>query len=109
MKIVGTAGDDILAQVSHDEIAVLLGFRSRHDEAFQKWMEPRRVFGRSGAPDLFGLEVQVGALGSYWNRVLHHEAEATKAAATLRALADLITTNLPSGILAPPPPPAKDD
>lgn len=102
MKIIGHTGGDYLAQLSEDEIAILLGFRGIHGEAYKTW---RRAHTRSGMEQLLeaGTTIEVHEIAKFWQAIQWKEDEAKKAAANLRALADLITTNLPSGIVPPAP------
>jgi hypothetical protein len=101
MKIIAHQGEDYLATVTQDEIALLLGFHSKYDDAFKAWL--RKKTNHQGNLAV-GTDVQVLKIGEFWNSVLHKEAEIGNAAKTMRALADLMTTSLPSGIVPPAPP-----
>jgi hypothetical protein len=101
MKIIGQTGSGFIAEVTEEEIAVALGFRGTYDDAFKAWAEKIKRGGR----DLpVGTVVQVKEISAFWHGLLYREEEAKKAAGTLRALADLITANMPSGIVPPAPP-----
>jgi hypothetical protein len=101
MKIIGQTGSGYIAEVTEDEIAVALGFRSTYDDAYRAWAAKIKLGGRE-LP--VGTVVQVKEISAFWQGIQYKEVEAQKAAGTLRALADLITTNMPSGIVLPAPP-----
>lgn len=104
MKVIGTTDGAYLAQITEDEIAILLGFRSTYDDGYKTW-KARATRSHSNSTLAVGTEVQVREISQFWTSLLWREEEATKAAETLRALASLISTNLPRGIVPPEPPP----
>lgn len=101
MKIIGQTGRDYIAQLTEEEIAILLGFPSVHNEGYRTW---KRGVARRDDQLEAGTDIQVREIAAFWLGIQYREAEATKCAATLRALADLITSNLPSGIVPPAQP-----
>lgn len=94
MKVLGTARKDhYLVEMTEHEIALCAGLSPYSDQ----W---EKLNGGKREPQ-GGLEIQVQPIAAWHRRILENENSAASAANTLRALADLITTNLPSVIIPP--------
>lgn len=94
MKIIASTGNGYIVEMTGDEIAVAAGFTSTWDSGWQ-------ALNRGKRDPVVGTEIKIGAAYSYHNKVLQHQREASSAANTLRALADLIGGALPDVVIPP--------
>jgi hypothetical protein len=99
MKILATTGNGYIVEMTGNEVACAAGFHSIHDSGWEACNRGKR-------DPVVGTEIRVGAAYTYHNRVIQHQKEASSAANTLRALADLIGGALPE-VVIPPLEPAK--
>lgn len=102
MKIIGKAGERYLVEISEAELANACGFSYAHEVGFRQ-LRSGGVVGRSDFA--IGTEVQLAANFRFIQGLRQREGECANAAATLRALADLITRSVPTAVLDPGEPP----
>lgn len=94
-----------IVDIPEEEIALMLGFYGERDSGYlSATAGSRERSGYNGAGQLRpGATIQAKRLSEFQRRFTEREAETLKAANTLRALADLITTALPSALVPPEP------
>lgn len=83
---------------------MIVGWTGRFDEGWKKQTQHRRDRNNS-ALIAIGVELAVTPVQDFFRRVHGHEQEAVRLAGNLTALANLLTTNLPTSIIPPAPPP----
>lgn len=107
MKIIGKAGDDhYLVQISEEEIAISMGFRGVHDDAY-KAAKPKPGYNDGGGLKI-GTTVNVKAKADAVNSLAWKERTALEGADALEALAKLLRGAMPSRFFTPPEPAAEE-
>jgi hypothetical protein len=103
MKIVGRTDDGYLAQVRIDELALIMGFG--HSAFYGKTAEPFKMalgISREGETVRTGTEIEIRTGFDYLRTLTENQAKARACAATLRQIADMITTGLPEVVVQDP-------
>ena len=94
MRVIGQAAEKtFLVEMTAEEIAIAAGFGSTYSN---EWM--KQAGGRTPS---IGTVIKVAASYNYHQRIKEHQDQASSAANTLRALADLIGGAIPDVVIPP--------
>jgi hypothetical protein len=99
MKIVGTTDSGFLAQITLDELGIIMGFGKYplYGDTKTKFKDAAGLDDRHNIKT--GTVVKITTGFDYLEQLKEKQTKAKACASTLRELADLITTNLPEIVI----------
>lgn len=101
MKIIGKTVAGYIAEFSYEELPHLIG-ESFRSYGFRHYMRDQGALDLNGDVKI-GVEFQIRPQFERLSAIRRHEKDAKEAAATLRALAQLLESQLPSVKIDEPP------
>jgi len=96
MKIIGTTATGFLVDMTEDEIATAMGYRSTYDTAYRKWREGGSTY---AGPKFVGRDIPLVGTPGRLREIQANEARARDCARVLKALGDMVEASLPSTMI----------